>query len=153
MYQGHKIYKADELLKIYGGNTVELWQIFKDGKDGEVYEVVDCSVESYIGMKIKVKADKQHKALVKADTPSWDDDADNLVTLYGCLGTAKYKKYEQYKEITLEETIKRIKGFRTVYVIDCGEYKEISKYTDFGFLDIGDFADLLNKKFFVKEDI
>lgn len=151
MYSGHKIYSAEDFLKLHGGNTLELWQIFKDGKDGEIYEVVDCSVEGYIGLKIKVKADGENKALVNADTPDWDADAGNLVTIYGCLGTAKYKLYQEYKEITLEEAIKRIRGFRTLYVFECGEYKEISKYTGFDFLEINDFADLLNKKFYVKE--
>jgi hypothetical protein len=151
MYRVHKIMSAEELIKELGADTVELWEIFKDGKNGDIYEVVECIVEDFIGKKIKVSADANYKALVSADTPDWSEDASNLVTLYGCLGTAKYKKVETYKEITFDDAIKRVKDFRAVYIKQGNNYGHFNKYTAFEDLGISDLADLFNAKFYIKE--
>lgn len=129
----------------------ELWEIYKDGKHGDIFEVIDCVIPSYEGMQVKVvTADGGYKALVKpeADNP---DDATTLITVYGCLGTAKYKKVDSFKKISFEDALNRINNFRTVYAFDGREYIQVSKYTDFEDIDVSDFADLLTKPFYIKE--
>lgn len=132
----------------------ELWEIYKDGKNGEIYEVVSCSVRDYIGHQVKVSAKTEgfesFKCLVKPDRYS-DNAESSLVTLYGCLGTAKFKKVEHYEEITLADAVERLKDYRTVYYKFGTQYEELSRYTKFVDLFIDDFADLMNTKFYVKE--
>ncbi|MGG4390515.1 hypothetical protein ABEU97_20495 [Priestia megaterium] len=134
---------------------MQLWEIFRDGKNGEIFEVVDCSVEGYLGMRVKVNAHSDitgdYKTIVQADADLESKDASKIVTIYGCLGTAEFKKVEYYREIAFEEMTKLIHSFRTVYVKQGEEYKQISKYTSFDDIDIDDLADLMNKTFYVKE--
>lgn len=77
----------------------ELWELYKDGVHGEIYEVAECSVDGFVGNMLKIhkrtSGDKQFLSLVEITHP--DDRAGDetmLITLYGCLGTAKYKKVD-----------------------------------------------------------
>ncbi|MEH7117242.1 hypothetical protein V7128_07445 [Neobacillus vireti] len=133
--------------------TFELWQIMKDGKDGEVYEVVDSKIFGFLGQQLKVQEKDGFKCLVKADTSDEDMDASNLVPLYGALGTAKYKKVElyTYKEISIHHAIRLMSEYRTVYIKRAGKFKELGRYTDFEDLGIADMSDLMATTFYVKE--
>lgn len=136
-------------------NNIQLWEILKDGKNGEVFEVVDCVLTQFIGTKVKVKETSDYrghfKCLVEPDSKG--EDEKNLITLYGCLGTAKFKQVQEFESISFEEAVERLHDYRAVYVLHAGEYQELSRYTDFVDLDIDDFSDLFCKPFFVKGDI
>ena len=140
-------------MKQTGKKLYELWEIYKDGKNGEVYEVAQCVVPSYIGEKVKVfTSEGNYKALVEADADVDYADSKSLVTMYGCLGTAKYRKVEAYKPITLSEAIYKLENYRTVYVSDdAGEIKTLCKYTDLEDVGIYTIADLMDANFYVKE--
>jgi hypothetical protein len=130
----------------------ELWEIMKDGKNNEVFEVVSCNLSSYIGTQIKVQVKEElwesYKCLVKADADGDGEEA--LATLYGCLGTAKYKKVQQFTEIKLSEALQMLEDYRVVYISNAGEKVELSRYTSMESLYISDFSDLMNKKFYKK---
>ena len=133
---------------------VELWEIYKDGKDGDIFEITECTNDFYVGKKVRVIEDEnfqgKYKALLKADTPE-DMEHDTLVTIYGCLGTAKYSKVEKVRQIDLETVIARLKNCQPVWLNKVGEgEKQFSKYADFKDLDIYDFDDLMKAEFFVK---
>lgn len=132
--------------------TYELWEIMKDGKNGEIFEVVSCSLTSYKGHQLEVVTKKEHlgsfKCLVK---PGATGDGESvLATLYGCLGTAKFKKVEHFEEIKYEEALKMLSEYRVIYSYQSGIYKELSRYTDLQDIYIEDFSDLMNKTFYKK---
>lgn len=140
----------------------ETWEILKDGKHGEVYQVAECAVSDYKGLKAKVTEDRDSrgsfKSLVKADTPSSDKSSNNLIPMYGCIVTAKWEKVEQYSYALINnphELVRLMQEGKTVYVKEPfrAEYKAVNPYTEFDSLGIADFDDLLSKPFYKKEAI
>lgn len=131
----------------------ELWEIYKDGKNDEVYEVAQCVVPASIGKRVKVfTAEDDYKTLVEADTDIETASTANLVTMYGCLGTAKYRKVEQYKQVTLSEALVLVRNRKPVFALDeNGEYVSFFRNTAFSDIDMFYVYDLLHSKFFVKE--
>jgi hypothetical protein len=131
---------------------IELWEIMKDGKDGEIFEVTSCNLSSFVGHKIKVSVKEElwesYKCLVNPDVEGEGEEA--LAKLYGCLGTATFKKLQQFEEITLAEAIERLNDYRLVYYRSGSGHKELSRYTDFDDLYVDDFSDLLSKQFYKK---
>lgn len=132
--------------------TVQLWEIMKDGKNGDIFEVDQCSIPSYIGQQVKVQFKREgsqsFKSLVKADAKG--DSEDTLFTIYGCLGTAKYRRVEQFDEVTFIQAMEKLDNHRMLYVKHGSNYVQFTKYTDFRGLGIDDISDLMNKTFYVK---
>lgn len=132
--------------------NIELWEIMKDGSNGEVFEATDCCLPQYIGTKVKVKAHtergKLYRCLVNPDAT--DDSKESLAVLYGCLGTAKFRKVQEYEELTLMDAIKRMQELRLVFIRSNGEYKEFSRYDDFRLMQVDDMSDLLSTIFYKK---
>jgi len=136
-------------------NNIELWEIMKDGKHGEIFEVSECILSSYIGQQLMVeeKTDYRgkYKALIEASKKG-DSSEQALFKLYGCLGTAKFKKVQDYQEIDYAEALKMLGDYRVVYYLKDGNYMELSRYTDFSELDLVDFDDLFIRSFYKKGD-
>lgn len=135
-------------------NNLELWEIMKDGSHGEVFEVTNCVLSQFMGHQIKVHEKEDmgasYRCLVNPNSEGKGDSDEVLSKLYGCLGTAKFKKVEQYEEISFTEALNTMNNFRKVYVIKEGEKVEITRYTDFSDLYLTDFADLMNKTYYKK---
>ena len=141
-------------MKQTGKKLYELWEIYKDGKNGEVYEVAQCLIPSYIGTQLEVKVGKlgkgSSKCLVSPEVEGDGEDA--LAKLYGCLGTAKYRKVEQYTHISIFQALSKLNNYRTVYIEnDAGEKVALCKYTSLSDVDVYTMADLMDANFYVKE--
>lgn len=136
-------------------NSIQMWEILKDGKDGQVFEVVQCNLSDFVGRQVKVKEKttygKKAKCLVKPD--STGDSEANLVTLHGHLVTAKFKMISTFKEISLSHAVTLMEeNDEAVYISDGSAKRIWSKYDDFeDDLNIVDFDDLVSKKFYIRE--
>lgn len=128
--------------------NIQLWEIMRDGKHGEVFEVVSCPLDSFKGHKIKVHAKANGcKCLVRPEAVT--EGADELVTLYGCLGGANFKKVEEYITITLEDALNEVRNLHSIYIKNSlGVYTEITQYSAFRLLGIDDMSDLLRQQFY-----
>lgn len=131
---------------------IELWEIMKDGKNGEVFEVAECNVHGFNGTKIQVKETfekgSRFKCLVNPNIKG--EGAESLATLYGCLGTAKFRKVQEYEDITLIEAIERMQDYKLVYIRHMGEYKELTRYDDFSDFHVDGMSDLMVTTFYKK---
>lgn len=78
------------------GKELKLWEIMKEGKNGEIYEITDCALTSYIGTKVKVQETQdyrgKYKTLVKPEANDNPTDASNIVTIFGCMGKLHGKR-------------------------------------------------------------
>ncbi|MDS9997110.1 hypothetical protein [Bacillus atrophaeus] len=141
------------------GKELKLWEIMKDGKNGEIYEITKCALTSYIGTQVKVQETQdyrgKYKTLVKPEASDNPTDASNIVTIFGCMGEATWKKVENviYTPIDFTKTVQLLgKGF-TVYKKRGSNYVSMSRFTSFEDVDIDDFSDLAGTQFYMKEVI
>lgn len=144
------------MISSFYSRAYELWEILKDGQHGEVYEVVSCSVPDYVGSQVKVITESNHtgeyKALVRPDVKGLRGTEEDLVTLYGCLVTAKYKKVLKYRAITVQEALSRLGNNESLYVLHEGEYVLVNKWQTFETLDFKYVYNLYNSTFYIKEE-
>lgn len=139
-------------------NNYSLSDIYRYGKDGDIFQVTRCSSTNYIGYQVRVEmdtsdSDHSYKCLVEADSPRGTDNAKYLVTHYGCLGTADFFLTNDYEQVDLLDVFTRLREGYPVYVRDGGLccYSQITNFTDFEDMHIEDFDDLMTKEFFVRK--
>lgn len=127
----------------------ELWEIYKDGQDGEVFEVVNCIIPEKVGTQVKLLASEgMYKALVHPDR------FNKIVQMYGCLGTAKYKKVLSYKEISVFEAMRILMkphSNRSVYILKGLSYERLTKSDRLEEFDIYSIQSLIGEKYYIKE--
>ncbi|APT46601.1 hypothetical protein [Bacillus safensis] len=142
------------------GEIFETWEILKNGKNGEVFEIVHCALPVHIGLQARVTEETDHrgsfKSLVKAEAKPDDKDSSNLIQMYGCIVTAQWRKVEMYSysSLSLHLALRMLAAGKTVYVKSkdsSSEYKAVNRYTDFEDIGVLDFDDLANKSFYKKE--
>ncbi|MED4819176.1 hypothetical protein [Bacillus atrophaeus] len=139
------------------GKELKLWEIMKEGKNGEIYEITDCALTSYIGTQVKVQETQdyrgKYKTLVKPEANDNPTDASNIVTIFGCMGEATWKKVEAvtYKPIDFMDAVNRLDQGFTVYRKKGKHFFSLSRYTSFEKARIEDFSDLIQTQFYKKE--
>ncbi|NRF01914.1 hypothetical protein [Bacillus subtilis] len=141
------------------GKELKLWEIMKDGKQGEVYEITDCALVQYIGTQVKVEETQdyrgKYKTLVKPETKGCNSDASNIVTIFGCMGTATWRQVltDPHKKISVHEAINRLNEGKTIYYKNGDNYQKVRRYTSFCSLGIDDFSDLIMRAQFYKKEV
>jgi len=125
-------------------STYELWEIYRDADNGDVFEIVECTVPNYLGSKIKVMTNGMYKAIVKPETDISKPSTESaLVPLYGCYGTARFKKVEEYRKIYgFHNVITKLNSRSSVFYMRDGEYKRFTRTTSFS--DLGDIEDIFD---------
>ncbi|OEC78269.1 hypothetical protein [Bacillus halotolerans] len=141
------------------GKKLKLWEIMKDGKNGEIFEITECALTSYIGTQVKVQETQdyrgKYKTLVKPEANDNPTDASNIVTIFGCMGEATWKKVENviYTPIDFTKTVQLLGKRVTVYKKRGSDYVSVTRYTGFESIGIDDFSDLAGTQFYMKEVI
>ncbi|WP_407708495.1 hypothetical protein ACIU4M_00590 [Bacillus altitudinis] len=125
-------------------STYELWEIYRDAENEDVFEIVECTIPQYKGRRIKVMTNGLYKAIVKPETDiSKTTTESDLVPLYGCYGTARFRKVEEYRKIHgFNNVYTKLNSRKSVFYMRDGEYKRFTRTTPFS--DLGDVEDIFD---------
>ncbi|WP_242278629.1 hypothetical protein [Bacillus cereus group sp. BfR-BA-01313] len=148
-----KKYVTDPASRLY-----EFWELFKYGKDGEVYQLAQTNVPLYQNQRVYMHKNKygaitMHK--LQDEGFDYESAGSNLITPFSAFTGGKFRRMKKLKErieISIDEAVKRITDYETVIAVKQNgkEYEISSPYFDFEDMDVVDFEDM-SKVMFYKE--
>lgn len=125
------------------------WEVFKYAVDGDVFEIVHSPNSHFIGRRQYMKTHgKGGLVMVGSDTPI---SPKNLVIPSGGITGATFVRVPMYDEIDGLEAVIQVKEGNTVYFKESTGYMKVNMFTDFLEMNITDFDDLLDAKFYIKK--
>lgn len=139
-----------ELKTAMSGNEFSYWEVFRYAGDNDVFEITDSPVSDFEGSRVVMKKHGNSLVMKKFGTYH-DDSADSLVTPYGAVTGATFKRVEAYVFVSFIDALQLIKDGSTVFIKDGDEFCKIGLYTDFSDLYIDDFDDLFEAEFYIKK--
>lgn len=141
-----------ELKVAMTGSTYHYWEVFRYANDGDVFEIVESPIEGFEGKRVVMKKHKDSGIVMKVVGTYHDDDAKSLVTPYGAITGAMFKRVDVYKRIKASEAIAALEENRQVYYKDAlDQFEEVRKWDDFSDdLGLYDFHDVLKFEFYIK---
>jgi len=136
--------------------TFKYGELFLEAKHGDVYEIVDCNVGQLIGKKVTMKKTGAGNLIMKKEGTIESVDIDDIVTPFGGITGATYKKVKEYKKVDLGYALDSIKEGKDVFVkkehFDSDDtYFRIDKTFFLDALGLTDIEDLINKEFYITE--
>lgn len=132
-------------------NILKYWELFEYGTDGEIYEIIESPVSDFLGNQVQLKGDHSTGVVLKRVGTYHDNSSETLVTSYGAVTGATFRRIENYVEISLSEALDRMRNHETVYLKYYGDYTVVERYTDFEDIDLVDFDDLMDAEFYIKK--
>lgn len=142
-----------ELKVAMTGSTYHYWEVFRYANDGDIFEVVECPVNDFIGARVQMKKHDGSGIVMKQPGTYHDDSAESLIVPYGAITGAMFRRVESYKRIKASEAIAALEENRQVYYKDAlDQFEEVRKWDDFSDdLGLYDFHDVLKFEFYIKE--
>ena len=131
--------------------TFKYGELFLEAKHGDVYEIVDCNVGQLIGKKVTMKKTGAGNLIMKKEGTIESVDIDDIVTPFGGITGATYKKVVTYEKVKLGDALNAISNGDEVFIKMGSDYVEVddrnSLYDEY---NIFDFEDLLESEFFIR---
>lgn len=131
--------------------TFKYGELFLKAKHGDVYEIVDCNVGQLIGKKVTMKKTGSGNLIMKKEGTIESVDIDDIVTPYGGITGATYKKVVTYEKIKLGDALNALSNGDEVFIKMGSDYVEVDDrnplYDEY---NIFDFEDLLESEFFIR---
>lgn len=130
-------------------------ELYIHGKEGDFFELVSSPVREYIGTRVAIKVSTYGKVVKHANFAD-DSSSTSLITPYAAITGAKFKRLQrkdQYIEIGVGVAVSRLIDRKPVFVLQpkTNTYKLINMYESFQDLEVHDFDDLSERKFFIKK--
>lgn len=131
--------------------TFKYGELFLEAKHGDVYEIVDCNVGQLIGKKVTMKKTGAGNLIMKKEGTIESVDIDDIVTPFGGITGATYKKVVTYEKVKLGDALNAISNGDEVFIKMGSDYVEVDDrnplYDEY---NIFDFEDLLESEFFIR---
>jgi len=131
--------------------TLKYGELFLNAKHGETYEIVNCNVGELMGKKVTMKKTGAGNLIMKKEGTLDSVDIDDIVTPYGGITGATYKKVVTYEKVKLGDALNALSNGDEVFIKLGSDYVEVDDrdplYEEY---NIFDFEDLLESEFFIR---
>lgn len=134
------------------GSEYKYWEVFRYGEDKDIFEIIESGIERFKGIRVVMK--KTESGIVMKTLGTHDTDkSEDIITPFGGITGATFKRVEQFLPVTVGEAMEEIKeDKRNVFIQDKnGHFERITMFTEFGEIEVDDIGDLLEHKFFIKK--
>lgn len=132
------------------GSLLSYWEVFKEGEDGDIFEVVQSPASKYVGLRVAMKQNSGYGIVMKKLGTRFNDSIDTLILPHGSITGSLFRKVEAYTELDGMEGLQAIKEGKEVFVKDKFGLVKTDMLTDLLEVGICDFDDLLSTKFYIK---
>jgi len=134
--------------------TFKYGELFLNAEHGETYEIVDCNVGQLIGKKVTMKKTGAGNLIMKKEGTIESVDIDDIVTPFGGITGATYKKVAEYKKVDVGYALESIADGQDVFVKEehfdgDDSYTRIDETFFLDALGITDIDDLIKKEFYI----
>lgn len=125
------------------------WEVFKYAVDGDVFEIKYSPNSHFIGKRSYMKNHGElGLVMLGEDAPV---SPRNLVMASGGITGATFVRVPMYDEIDGLEALRLVKEGNVIYHKESTGYMAVNMFTDFLEMNITDFDDLLDAKFYIKK--
>lgn len=131
--------------------TFKYGELFLKAKHGETYEIVNCNVGELMGKKVTMKKTGAGNLIMKKEGTIESEDIDDIVTPYGGITGAIYKKVLTYEKVKLGDALNALSNGEEVFIKLGSDYVELDDRSPlYGEYNIYDFEDLMEAEFFIQ---
>lgn len=134
------------------GSEYKYWEVIRYGEDKDIFEIVETPISHFKGERYIMQQSTKSGIVMKPVDKYGTDNGDDIITPYGGITGATFKRVEQFTPVTVGEAVEEIKeDKRNVYVQDKnGHFERVTVWTGLDEIEVADFGDLLNRNFFIK---
>lgn len=135
------------------GGKYAYWEVFRYGQDGDIFEIVETPVNRFKGTRVVLKGSGDIVVMKEIGTYH-NEDSSTLVTPYGGITGAIFKRVSEYSPISYMEALEALANDKQVYVKsnhNHTSFDAISIHTDLSDILIDDFLDLIKTNFYMKK--
>lgn len=134
------------------GSEYAFWEVFRYGNDKDIFEIIETGVSHFKGLRVQMKMTGSGlvmKAMGTHDT----DNSEDIITPYGAITGATFKRVEQFIPVHIGDAVNALKEEKhNVFIKDKHDrFEKVTLYTYLEDIEVVDFDDLMGRQFYIKK--